>query len=202
MTHEWQDRQASAECQTDSPKERPPDPGEGDTRPAVEPDPAVDGASMAAQWSAASKSDRSPAGPDVDTLLLAEDNLVNQKLVAAILGKAGYRTVIVGDGKAAVDAYVSAPDRFSLILMDIQMPELDGVAATRAIRQWEANHHQSQNPGGAADRHIRIVAVTAGAVHDEKNMYSQAGMDDFLSKPIRRGVLLRMVEKWLKKKKK
>jgi len=155
MTHEWQDRQASAECQTDSP-----------------------------------------------TLLLAEDNLVNQKLVATILGKAGYRTVIVGDGKAAVDAYVSAPDRFSLILMDIQMPELDGVAATRAIRQWEANHHQSQNPGGAADRHIRIVAVTAGAVHDEKNMYFQAGMDDFLSKPIRRGALLRMVEKWLKKKKK
>ena len=132
------------------------------------------------------------------SILLAEDNPVNQKLVAAILKKAGYRVTIVGDGKSAVEHYQAAPDDYLLILMDVQMPELDGIAATTAIRQWEAAQGGPAAAPGTAPRHVCIIAVTAGAVNYEKSQLSRAGMDDLLFKPIQREALLKLIEKWLK----
>ncbi len=140
------------------------------------------------------------APESVGTILLAEDNLVNQKLVAAILRKAGYKVDVVEDGRIAVDKYIARPDEYSLILMDIQMPELDGIAAAKAIRQWEADQY-ANNPGaGDSPRHVCIVAVTAGAVSYEKAQYIQIGMDDLLLKPIQGKTLLTKIEKWLGKK--
>lgn len=128
---------------------------------------------------------------DTGLILLAEDNPVNQKLVAAMLRKSGYEVEIVPDGQAAVDRYVGDPDAIELILMDVQMPGMDGISATRAVRQWE-----NDNGSREARRHIPIVAVTAGAVDKEQAGYAEAGMDDLLLKPIRREPLFEMIEKW------
>ena len=144
-----------------------------------------------------SETDEVPAAPipAVDeasggAILLAEDNPVNQKLVSAMLRKGGYRVDIVQDGRAAVDLYISDPDAFRLILMDVQMPGMDGISATRALREWENGN------GVAASRHIPIIAVTAGAVDYEQSRYFDEGMDDLLLKPIRREPLFDMIEKW------
>ncbi len=131
-------------------------------------------------------------------ILLAEDNPINQKVVSLMLERAGYFITTVENGKAAVERYISAPDDYSMILMDIQMPVLNGINATRAIRQWEAEQSvPAEVPSGAMPRHISIVAVTAGAESHEKSWYVQAGMDDLLLKPIRREVLLTVIEKWM-----
>jgi len=129
------------------------------------------------------------------TILLAEDNPVNQKLVTAILKKAGYQVDLAENGEKAVNKYLSAPDDYDLVLMDVQMPVLDGIAAAESMRQWEAD--QSQADANAAPRHVCIVAVTAGAVNQEKGKYIQVGIDDLLFKPIQRETLLKMIEKWL-----
>jgi len=135
----------------------------------------------------------------VGTILLAEDNPVNQKLVAALLRKAGYLVEVAEDGEKAVDRYVSAPDHYSLILMDVQMPKMDGIAASRTIRQWEADRGRVAADPGIMSRRVCIVAVTAGALDYEKDRYLQAGMDDLLFKPIQGEALLGMVAKWLEK---
>jgi signal transduction histidine kinase/CheY-like chemotaxis protein len=103
-------------------------------------------------------------------ILVAEDNLVNQKLIAGLLGKLGYRPAIVGHGRAALDEVELRS--YDLVLMDIQMPEMDGLEATRLIRSFE---------------HIRqpiIVAMTAGALTLDKQACLKAGMDDYISKPV------------------
>jgi CheY-like chemotaxis protein len=138
------------------------------------------------------------SGPG-QTILLAEDNPVNQKLVAAILNKAGYQVTVAEDGRKAVDKYIAAPDDYSMILMDVQMPELDGIAAAGVIRQWEADQDRMAAVPGKKPRHVCIVAVTAGAVDQEKSRYVQAGMDDLLFKPIQGEMLLGMIGKWLEK---
>ncbi|NBX18255.1 MAG: response regulator [Proteobacteria bacterium] len=103
-------------------------------------------------------------------ILVAEDNLVNQKLIAGLLGKLGYRPAIVGHGRAAADEVELRS--YDLVLMDIQMPEMDGLEATRLIRSFE---------------HIRqpvIVAMTAGALTLDKQACLKAGMDEYISKPV------------------
>ncbi len=115
-----------------------------------------------------------PAGPaDVPRLniLVAEDDAVNQILIQALLEKMGHACDIVGDGRQAV-AQVQR-ERYDMVLMDVQMPEMDGPQATRAIRAL---------PGAVA--HIPIVAVTANAMLSDRDDYMRAGMDDYVSKPI------------------
>jgi signal transduction histidine kinase/CheY-like chemotaxis protein len=111
-------------------------------------------------------------------ILVAEDNPVNQKLATVLLERAGHQVAVAVNGAEAVTRWREAD--FDLILMDVQMPELDGLEATRQIRQEE------QTTG----RHVPIVAVTAHSMTGDRERCFQAGMDDYLSKPIQRQELL------------
>jgi CheY-like chemotaxis protein len=105
-------------------------------------------------------------------ILLAEDNIVNQKVAVNILAKLGYSADVVSDGTAAVDAVKRIP--YDLVLMDIQMPELDGLQATMLIRK--------EVP---ADRQPWIVAMTANVMKGDRERYLLGGMNDYIPKPIR-----------------
>jgi CheY-like chemotaxis protein len=106
-------------------------------------------------------------------ILLAEDSLVNQKLAVGLLQKFGHRVDVVGDGRAALAAVES--NQYDLVLMDVQMPELDGLEATRAIRARERHR------GG----HTPVVAMTAHAMKGDRERCLDSGMDDYVAKPIR-----------------
>ncbi|MBI2884268.1 MAG: PAS domain S-box protein [Candidatus Methylomirabilis oxyfera] len=119
-------------------------------------------------------------------ILLVEDNVDNQNLARRILEKAGYWVVIAGNGIAAVNAVRRV--RYDLILMDVQMPEMDGFEATRAIRAWEREHNVGRAP---------IIAMTAHAIAGYREQCLQQGMDDYLAKPIRKDLLLRTIRHYL-----
>jgi CheY-like chemotaxis protein len=119
-------------------------------------------------------------------LLLAEDNITNQKVALKILEKAGYRAEAVFNGLEALTALEK--NRYDLILMDVQMPEMDGFETTAAIRRKE------KEKGG----HIPIVAMTAHAMKGDRERCLEAGMDDYLSKPIQPKELIEMIERQLK----
>ncbi len=112
-------------------------------------------------------------------ILVAEDNPVNQKLVASLLQKAGHRVTLAGDGQGAVEAWQR--ENFDLILMDVQMPVLDGLDATRTIRSEETRSGRPHTP---------IVALTANAMQDQAHTCADAGMDGYVSKPFEIGHLL------------
>nr|WP_297350389.1 CHASE domain-containing protein [uncultured Caldimonas sp.] len=124
-----------------------------------------------------------PAGAPL-RILAAEDHPVNQKLVERILSLHGHHVTVVGDGKQAVEAARHA--RFDVILMDMQMPEMDGIAATRAIREFEQ----------AEGRRTPVIAVTAHAMHGERERLLAAGLDDYLSKPFVPEHLCSVVARW------
>jgi PAS domain S-box-containing protein len=105
-------------------------------------------------------------------VLLAEDNAVNQKLAALLLKREGHSVTVVADGNAAVRAVAQAS--FDVVFMDLQMPEMDGFEATAAIRAAEKD----------TGRHLRIVALTAHAMKEDRDKCLKAGMDDYLTKPI------------------
>ena len=117
------------------------------------------------------------------SILVAEDNIVNQKLAVKLLEKRGYRVAVASNGREAVDAFEG--ERFDLILMDVQMPEMDGLEATRLIREKEAER------GG----HISIVAMTAHAMKGDRDECLAAGMDDYMSKPFKPKELYSIIEK-------
>ncbi len=119
-------------------------------------------------------------------ILLAEDNPVNQKLAKMMLSKAGYHVEIANDGKEAVERYSDAPDDFDLIFMDIQMPVMDGLEATREIRRYETK----------SDRHVPIVAMTANAMKGDRERCIKAGMDDYTTKPIKREVVFDIIKSY------
>ena len=127
---------------------------------------------------------RAHRGREKHTILLAEDNPVNQKVAARTLEKLGYRVETVADGQQAVAAW--ATGRYDLILMDCQMPVLDGYEATREIRGRE---------GG--QRHVPIVALTAHAMKGDDLKCRAAGMDDYLTKPVDRDRLESCLERLL-----
>jgi signal transduction histidine kinase/CheY-like chemotaxis protein/HPt (histidine-containing phosphotransfer) domain-containing protein len=106
-------------------------------------------------------------------VLLAEDNVVNQRVALLMLDRLGYRADVVANGIEAVQAVTSTP--YDVVLMDVQMPELDGVGATQRLR--------AQLP---PERQPRIIAMTAGALAEDRKRCLAAGMDDFLGKPVRR----------------
>jgi CheY-like chemotaxis protein/HPt (histidine-containing phosphotransfer) domain-containing protein len=110
-------------------------------------------------------------------VLLAEDNPVNQRLALALLRKHGAIVTLAADGVEAVEAFESEP--FDVILMDVQMPELDGLEASRSIRSREA-------PG----THVPIIALTARAMAGDREACLAAGMDSYVPKPIRATELL------------
>jgi signal transduction histidine kinase/ActR/RegA family two-component response regulator len=118
-------------------------------------------------------------------ILLAEDNVVNEKVATRFLQKLGYAVDAVGNGREAVDAW--AKGGYDLVLMDCQMPVLDGYAATREIRARERNGER-----------IPIVALTANAMPKDELECRQAGMDDHLAKPIDREELARCLEHHLR----
>ncbi|MGQ9576232.1 MAG: response regulator [Thermoguttaceae bacterium] len=106
-------------------------------------------------------------------ILLVEDSLVNQKLVKALLQRQGHTVVVANDGQEAVAAFQAQP--FDLVLMDIQMPQMDGLEATAAIRRAEKKK----------GTHVPIIAMTAHAMHGDRQRCLEAGMDEYLAKPIR-----------------
>jgi two-component system sensor histidine kinase/response regulator len=127
----------------------------------------------------------SPSGPLTPRplrILMAEDNPFNQRVVLLMLTKMGHSVTIVVNGREAIAALESQP--FDLVLMDLQMPEMDGFQATLAIRSAEA---------GTA-RHVPIIALTAHAMKEDRDRCLEAGMDDYVSKPIARPKLRQAIE--------
>jgi CheY-like chemotaxis protein/HPt (histidine-containing phosphotransfer) domain-containing protein len=116
-------------------------------------------------------------------ILVAEDNAVNQKLALQMLRKMGYLADVAGNGNETLQALERQP--YDIILMDVHMPELDGLEATRRIRQrWPAEHRP------------RIIAMTANAMLGDREICLAAGMDDYISKPIRVNELQSALERW------
>lgn len=120
-------------------------------------------------------------------VLVAEDNIVNQRLIEAQLQKLGCRATIVSTGRGAVDEVASA--RYDVILMDCQMPDLDGLAATRAIRGLETR----------TGEHVPIIALTANARPGDREACLASGMDDHLAKPVTLAALRSMLLRWLRR---
>lgn len=120
-------------------------------------------------------------------VLLVEDNLVNRRVVATMLERLGLAVASAEDGREAVDL-ITRGDPPELVLMDCQMPVMDGYEATRYLRQWETEQGQP---------HLPIVALTANAFEEDRKRCLAAGMDDFMSKPVRMRELHDMLEKWL-----
>jgi CheY-like chemotaxis protein len=126
-----------------------------------------------------------PATPHRPLVLVAEDNAVNQKLAIYMLEKLGYRADVAANGHEALAAISRIP--YSAILMDCQMPELDGFEATREIRAQEA----------LSGTHIPIIAMTANAMRGDKERCLEAGMDDYLSKPVKSEELKAILARWI-----
>ena len=118
------------------------------------------------------------------SLLLAEDNPVNQKLATKLLTKAGYRVEVVNNGQEAIAVYQANPENFDIILMDIQMPQMNGLDATRAIRE---NGFQK----------VPIIAMTANAMEGDRRKCLDSGMNDYITKPIKRETIFRILRKWV-----
>jgi PAS domain S-box-containing protein len=123
-------------------------------------------------------------------ILLVEDNPVNQKLARFMLTKAGHMVTIAGDGGIAVDILAKEQDEFDLVFMDIQMPNMNGFDATRKIRQLEREGRLGK------PSHLPIIAMTAQSMKGDREKCLESGMDDYISKPIRRDVVMQALQRW------
>jgi signal transduction histidine kinase/ActR/RegA family two-component response regulator len=133
--------------------------------------------------SAAPMFDNGPVGEL--NVLVAEDGKVNQKLAIAMLEKWGHGVTIANNGQEAFEAWQNDPGQFDLILMDVLMPEVDGLQATRMIREAEEGRK----------KRVLIIAVTAQAMKGDREACLEAGMDDYISKPIRKQELLEAINR-------
>ena len=118
------------------------------------------------------------------SILLAEDNVVNQKLAATLLIKAGYKVKVANNGREAVELFAGDPLKYDIVFMDVQMPELNGIEATRELRRR------------GFDR-VPIIALTAQAMKGDREKCLEAGMNDYLSKPIKREAVFDMLRRWV-----
>ena len=150
--------------------------------------PAVDGAQPDAAVQSAS-ADATPARRS--RVLLAEDNTVNQKLAVHMLEKLGCTVDVAANGLEAVA--LARQLQYDIILMDCLMPEMDGFAATAELRKLEKD---TARGGRLAGHHTPIIALTANAMQGDREHCIQAGMDDYLSKPVKLQALLEMIERW------
>jgi len=143
------------------------------------------------------REDRNRTAEAEGRILLAEDNPVNQRLVERLLSKRGYQMTVAGTGIEALAALEKQD--FDLVLMDVQMPEMDGFEATRAIRAREAQGNGK--PGDSQEEprqtHIPIVALTAYAMKGDRERCLECGMDSYVEKPIRSADLLDTVDRLL-----
>ena len=135
-------------------------------------------------------------------VLVVEDNIVNQKVAAKMLEREGYRVDVAANGQEAVEAVAQIP--YALVFMDCQMPVMDGYDATRAIREHEAALVQrgAQNEGGETidarrgTPRVPIIAMTANAMSGDRERCVEAGMDDYVAKPVRREDLAALLLRW------
>jgi CheY-like chemotaxis protein len=125
---------------------------------------------------------RSSATPKSLQVLLAEDNLINQKVALRLLEKRGHRVIVANTGREAVSLFEEGG--IDVILMDVQMPEMDGFEATAEIRRIKDGRHQS----------VPIVAMTANAMTGDRERCMEAGMNNYIAKPIDARELIRLVE--------
>lgn len=163
----------------------PPDPESRDD-PASGTDPLEQRPSGHAKMSAYRRGD----------ILVAEDERVNQQLLRAMLDGLGYRVTMTNNGSEALEA--AAQNRFDLVLMDCQMPVMDGYEATRIIREQEAQ--RSPPLAGQASARLPIVALTADALKGDRERCLASGFDDYLSKPYTRQQLRDVIQRWLQRK--
>jgi len=119
-------------------------------------------------------------------ILVVEDNPVNQKVAQAMLRKMGLRADVVANGQEAINALQMIP--YDLVLMDCQMPEMDGLEATRVIR---LEGSKALNP------RIPIIAMTAATMQGDREKCIQAGMNDFIAKPVQQRELAEIIDRWL-----
>ena len=117
-------------------------------------------------------------------ILLAEDNAINAKLATLVLGKAGFELEVARNGLEALAKYTASPEMFDVILMDIQMPEMDGLKATRALREKGFDK-------------VPIIAMTANAMKGDRENCLNAGMNDYITKPIKREIVFEVIRKWV-----
>ncbi len=132
-----------------------------------------------------------PAAPEAEAerrqkrILIAEDDPINHKLLAAMIARLGHQTDLVANGRQAVERFEATP--YDLILMDCEMPEMDGYQATAEIRQ----HEEAIGNG-----HVPVIAVTAHAMKGAREKCLDAGMDDYLTKPVDLEALADILERW------
>lgn len=119
-------------------------------------------------------------------ILLAEDNIINQKAALGILKNSGFHTDTVNNGKEAVLRLETST--YDLVLMDVQMPEMDGFEATRVIRD---------NTSAVSNHRIPVIAMTAHALDGDREKCLKAGMDDYIAKPIDREIFLETIHRWI-----
>jgi CheY-like chemotaxis protein len=129
------------------------------------------------------------AGAERSKALVVEDNLVNQRVATALLKRLGFDTDSAVNGQEAIEYVQTNHHGYDVILMDCQMPIMDGYETTRCIREWEKSNGQGGTP---------IIALTADALPGTENQCREAGMNDYLSKPVRKESLRQVLSRWIR----
>ncbi|HOW64923.1 MAG TPA: response regulator [Candidatus Paceibacterota bacterium] len=139
-----------------------------------------------------------PKGIRRARILLAEDNITNQQVAIGILKRFGLTADAVANGQEALQSLTAIP--YDLVLMDVQMPVMDGLEATRLFREREAEIHKGHSaspPGNNGHKRIPIIAMTAHALDRDRQMCLASGMDDYVPKPVDTKLLAKVLERWL-----